>query len=320
MSREKAINEKIVKENLNKEQREKKNRQKRNLIKKAIRQKILIGKWNNVEKYIINIIVVAIFVVAFIFYNNLTSFKLTMYSVKDIQNFDISTDALKYIKNATTNNGVDTNKAIVMYARDNNYFAESSYIKDYDNVTSNKHIEKFKFNLFTLNKENKNVYNIVNSINNDVECLPFEKESYNLVRAVDSFNAYKNNYGTIFLEKTIGNEKVNVLSVSDGIVEKIAYNGDNGLQVTVKSLSGNRYIYANLSDVSVNQGSGIKSGEKLGSMGNTKQINDEVAFERAKLNFSIVVSDEMLCIDDTKLCSKLYVNPYPFLYLEAIGN
>ncbi len=276
----------------------------RELIRKTIKLKLLKNKIEFFEKYFVNIFVIAIFIFIFCIYNIFTNTDIKFYTIQDIQKFNINIDALKNIKIKANNKNIEFEKLLATYAKDNNYFAKNAYIEDYKNIGENKFIENIKFGIYNLNKENQQVYKMIKTINSEVQSLPIEKADISNILAINSFDINRNNFGTLFLEKDNNFNNINIVSVTNGIVENARYNGDNGLEVIVKTDSGTKYIYANLKSTNVKTGDVINVGEQIGVMGNTRQFSDEVVFERAKLSFYILYNEEY------------FINPYPFLSMS----
>ncbi len=285
----------------------------RKSIKNSVKLNMIKNRFSKIEQYIINSLVVFIFILFVVFYNNLNSLYVSFYSSEDIQGFNVDTVGLKYIYNTSLETNIELEKLLVMYARENNYFSEDTYVSEFDGDEKSRILENLKFTFFSLNSENKNVYNFLKSLNEDIQNLPFNTRDFESITAINCFSLTKGNYGTLFLEKEVNSKDIEVLSVTDGVVESVSYNGTNGLQVIVVTENKNRFVYANLSKVSskIKKGEKIASGDTLGTMGNTEQLKDRVAFERSKLNIYIVLSDEYFG-------EKVYINPYPFLYLTAI--
>lgn len=288
---------------------------KRKNIHNHIKHKIFKENMHKYEKLAIYIFIVLCFLIFLIFYNKFFNFNVSFYGTKDIQTLDVSLNSIKYISE-NSNNNAEFNKTFTMYAKQNNYFSEGAYIEDYKKIKNLTFIENIKFYFFNLDKENKAVYNMIKTINNDINCLPIDNKNYNIF-AINSFNINKNIYNTIFTQKNNFSNSdnlssiVQVQSVSNGIIKDIRYN-TNGLEVTIQSNSGNEYIYSNLENVNVVTNENISFGDCIGSMGNTKQIDSVVSFEQPKLSFAIKHNSQFF--DD------IYVNPYPFLYLEALRN
>ncbi len=264
---------------------------KRKLIRKNIKLKIFKSKITNREKYIVNIAVIIIVISIVMILRGVTSYSAKFYTKDDIANFNIDTKTIIKIKNIAKDKNVEFEKLLVMYSEDNNYFSTGSYVEEYKN-SKNKFIENLKFTFFILNKEDKEVYNMLRSFNGDIKCLPIKKKDYKDVTSINSFDTNKQNYGTIFIEKNNNICNIEVVSITDGVVESVQYDGENGLAITIKSDGGNKYVYANLSEAKVKVGSRLTSGKTIGVMGNSKQVKDEISFERCKLKLYAIHSFE----------------------------
>ncbi len=276
---------------------------KRKLIKKNIKLKILKSKITEKEKLAVNFGVFIIIVLMFLSFNAVTSYNAKFYTKEDITNFNIDTKTIVKIKKVAEEKNIEFEKLLVRYSEDNNYFAKGSYVKEFEKPKS-KLIENLKFTLFALNKQDKDVYNMVKSINSEIMCLPIKKENYKDVISINSFDASKKKYGTIFIEKDNYVCNIDVVSITDGVVESVVYDGENGLSITIESNSGNKYVYANLSEVKVKEGSKVNSGKVLGVMGNSKQVKDEISLDRCKLKIYV------LCNFDGE---ETFFNIYPLL-------
>lgn len=279
---------------------------KRKLIRKNIKLKLLKNRISSKEKDVVNIIIIVVVMCLILLIKGLTSYNARFYTKEDIAKFNIDTKTIVRIKNIAEENDIDFEKLLVMYSKDNNYFSKGSYIVEYEEP-KNRLIENLKFQIFAFNKENRYVYHMLKNFNSDIMCLPIKKENYKDVVSINSFDASKKSYGTIFIEKQNNVCNIDVVSITDGVVENVLYDGENGLSVTIKSLSGNKYVYANLSESKVKIGSTISYGRTIGVMGNSKQVKDEISYERCKL--------KLYGIHNTSEGDK-YFNIYPLLVIK----
>ncbi len=284
-------------------------------IKNSIEINRIKGKLNVIEIYIVNILVVVFFVIIIGFYNSLGEYKVSLYDYEDIQSFNIDTNGLKAVYETAQVQDIELEKLLVMYAKSNNYFSEDTFVSEFSFSETNPFAENLKFAYFTLNKENKQIYNTIKSINEDIKALPFKAGDFESVMAINCFSVIKENYSTMFLEKEVSTKTIAVLSITDGVVVNIGYKGDKGLQIVIKTENDNKFVYSNIGEINnkIEKGTRVKSGDTLGTMGNTEQIKDKVTYERAKLGVYIV-------LDEKYLGKESYLNPYPFLYLKAIEH
>ncbi len=286
----------------------------RRYIKNFIRHKRLKDRLNKLEILVVNLIVISLFVLIFVFYNSFNSFYVSFYDYEDIQSFNIDTKCLKEVYETARREEINFEKLLVLYAKSNNYFAENTIVSEFNSADISRLSENIRFIYFYLNKENKQIYNAIKSVNEDIKTLPFNPADFENVMAVNCFSVIKENLGTMFLEKDVTDKRIAVLSITAGVVESLGYKGDNGLQVVIQTENNNKFVYTNLGDIedSIKVGESVKSGDTLGTMGNTVQIKDKVAYERSKLGVYIILDQEYLG-------KETYFNPYPFLYLKSIG-
>ena len=101
-----------------------------------------------------------------------------------------------------------------------------------------------------------------------------------------------------------------VVSVSDGVIEKIGWLEKGGYRVGVRSSSGIYYYYAHLSDYAdIYEGQKVKAGELLGFMGDTGYGPEgTTGMFDVHLHFGIYVND--------KAGNEVSVNPYWLLLLK----
>ncbi len=255
---------------------------KRKHIRKNIKRKLVKSKIASKEKSAVDIAIIVIVISLCILLKSITSYNAKFYTKDDIANFNIDIKTIVKIKKDAEDKNLKFEKLLVMYSKDNNYFAKGSYVKEYVN-SKNKLIENLKFGMFVLGEEDTVIYNMVKSFNSDIKCLPIKKENYKDVVGINSFDSFTKNYSTIFIEKDNNICNIDVVSITDGVVESVLYDGENGLTVTILSPSGNKYVYANLSEAKVRVGSSVKAEKTIGVMGNSKQVKDEISFERCKL-------------------------------------
>ncbi len=276
---------------------------KRKLIRKNVKLKIFKSKITEKEKQVVNVaVILIIFAIALIF-KGVTTYNAKFYNINDIANFNIDTKTIVNIKSVAKAEKIEFEKLLVMYSKDNNYFSKGSYVKEFS-MDKNKLLENIKFEFFTLSKEDNEVYKMVKSFNNDIKCLPIKKDNFKDVACINSFDTNNKNYSTIFIERDSNVCNIDVVSITDGNVESVLYNGENGLTVTIVSESGNKYIYANLNETKVKVGSSVKSGKVIGVMGNSKQVKDEISSERCKLKVFAIHNFNG---------KELYFNIYPIL-------
>ncbi len=276
---------------------------KRKSIRKSVRLRLLKSRISSKEKDVVNVVIIVIIISLTVFVKSLTSYNAKFYTKEDIKNFDIDSRTIVKIKSVAEEENIEFEKLLAMYSKDNNYFSKGSYVVEYEESKS-KLIENLKFQIFAINKEDREVYKMLKSFNSDIMCLPIKKESYKDVVSINSFDANKKSFGTIFIEKQNNICNINIVSITDGVVENVMYDGENGLSVTIKSVNGNKYVYSNLSEAKVKVGNSVSYGKILGVMGNSKQVKDEMTYERCKLKLYAI---------HTTSKGEMYFNIYPLL-------
>ncbi len=286
----------------------------RRYIKNFVKNKRIKDRLDTFEIIVVNLLVLSFFVIIFVFYNSIGSFYVSFYDNEDIQSFNIDTKGLKAVYETSLREDISLEKLLVAYAKSNNYFSEDTIVSEFESIEINSFLEKIRLAYFFLDKENKQIYKAIKSVNEDIKTLPFNQANFEDVLAINCFSVIKENLGTMFLEREVSTKTIEVISITEGVVESVGYKGDNGLQVVIQTENNNKFVYTNLGDISSNlkKGVSVKSGDTLGTMGNTAQIKEEIAYERSKLGVYIVLAKGYLG-------QETYLNPYPFLYLKALG-
>lgn len=282
-------------------------------IKKSIKYKIFLNDIKKCERYIVNFLALGICVLIMNMYNNFLGYNVLFYEKEDIQSFNIEKISLVKIYNDAVYKNIEFEKLVAMYSKENNYFSENSYIVDYDSSKKNKILSNINFGIFSLNYENREVYNMLKVVNEEIENLPINSKYYKDVLILNSFDTSKEVYGTGIIDNSGSNENITVISATSGIVEEVGYKGDEGLSVIISSKSGTKYKYTNLKETYLEVGDNVEAKNIVGLMGSSKEINYGVVFERKKLNFYVIYESDIFV--DNK-----YINSYPFLYINSISS
>ena len=174
-----------------------------------------------------------------------------------------------------------------------------------------KRIEKTEYTSKTL----------IHTIIDEIQCFPVDY-SDNDIYYTDSWG-YERTYGgnrkhegTDIMDTQNSRGRLEVISMTDGVVENLGWNEKGGWRVGIRTDSGNYYYYAHLAEFKKNlkEGDLIKAGDLLGKMGDSgySQIEGTTGNFDVHLHIGIYYKSEEK--------SQIAINPYPFLKIIEFYN
>lgn len=151
----------------------------------------------------------------------------------------------------------------------------------------------------------------------DIQCFPvLEEKGYNVAFEDSwmegrSYGGKRGHEGTDLMLNKNERDKISIVSVSDGVVEKKGWLPQGGYRLGIRSDSGAYFYYAHLSSYAegMEEGTTVKAGQVIGKMGDTGYGEEGTSGKfPVHLHFGIYVTMEG---EETS------VNPYSLLkYLQ----
>lgn len=248
-------------------------------------------------------------------YRHLSEDKINL---NNIAAFKITYNDLETLYTLSQKYNLDFSQVLTYYSLSNNFFDEK--FEAVDSIEQN-----FIFNYATIkknynSKEADRAYTLLNNIINEIKVFPI-KENNNEYSYSDSWGAERNyggkriHKGTDIFDRENINSRLKIVSMTDGIVEKLGWNEKGGYRVGIRSNNGNYYYYAHLdsfADIQVN--SSVKAGDVLGYMGNTG-YGKEGTRNKFPVHLHLGINPV------TEYTNKeFWINPYPFLRIVEIKN
>lgn len=242
----------------------------------------------------------------------------TNLNLDNIAAFKISYKDLDKIYSLSQKYNIEFTELLTYYSLSNNFFDEKFEVSD--NIEQN-----FILNYATIknnynSKEANKAYTLLYNIIDEIESFPVEGDNIEFSYS-DSWGAERTyggkriHKGTDIFDKENISGRLKIVSMTDGVVEKLGWNEKGGYRVGIRSKNGNYYYYAHLekySDIEIN--SSIKAGDVLGYMGNSGYGNEGTT-GKFPVHLHLGINP------DTRLTSnEFWINPYPFLRIVEIKN
>lgn len=218
---------------------------------------------NRIKFYII-LIIIALIIVG----NSLQRIHIHMV-IKKISREGINYDAFREMKVPKAWTSIDSLTLTML-------------IKDYDLRNSkllNKRASSNLLKYLSSNSSFKELKEYYNSILMDIKCFPVSAKSNgkSMVSFVDSWSSYRSYGGSRRHEGTdlMPEENIRgfypVLSMTDGIIEKLGWLEQGGYRIGIRGSSGAYYYYAHMDSYAPGMeiGDVIKAGQFLGYMGDS---------------------------------------------------
>ncbi len=268
--------------------------------------------FKNIYVWIVIFALINIYLTNMIF-NVLSNDKMSKLSILDnnYRKMDLSGIDFGYLENAAAEAGIDKYD-LLLTALYNDLDINENVTWDKNLVISMRNKLVSEYGDFTKMRR------ITQNLVEEIEYFPVAASTNNkpFVEYVDSW----------FLPRTYGGNRVHegtdlmaginesglypIVSVSDGIIEKIGWLEKGGYRVGVRSESGIYYYYAHLSDYGdICEGQSVKAGELLGFMGDTGYGPEgTTGMFDVHLHFGIYINDSA--------GNEVSLNPYWILLLK----
>lgn len=201
------------------------------------------------------------------------------------------------------------------------YYAKNEYnLKKYDIENINAFIKSLHwYDKVKINKIYTEQGKILEQALADAECFPvkgiteefYYEDSYGADR---TYGGNRVHLGTDIMDVQNQRGRLEILSITDGIVANMGWNDKGGWRIGINSPSGNYFYYAHLDSYreDLKVGQEVKSGEVLGYMGDTgySPIPGTTGQFPVHLHLGIMLRD----ITD----EEYWINPYYILkYVEG---
>ncbi|KIR02848.1 hypothetical protein P261_01663 [Lachnospiraceae bacterium TWA4] len=199
-------------------------------------------------------------------------------------------------------------------------FGEGRLEKLYD-FSKNSHLDFYQLlatSMFRVNIPNKKLEELYRMVLGDFKCFPIPADQKTGKLEVAYENSWKE-------QRSYGGERVHegcdimgtnrpsgyypVISVSDGVVEKIGWLKLGGWRIGIRSKSGVYFYYAHLNDYfkKFKEGEEVKAGQILGFMGDSgySEVEGTTGNFPSHLHFGVYIR--------TDLSDEVSINPYYIL-------
>lgn len=222
--------------------------------------------------------------------------------------FKIPTEDLFALKKISKEYETDFSKMIVCYMLENNFFkdneniAVNNFIIDYANIR-NKYGDE----------ESQKYYNLINNIFTEIKEFPVSKGDNDSLEYIygDSFGAERTyggkrtHEGCDIMDRDNVRGRFEIVSMTDGVIEKLGWNEKGGWRVGIRSPKGNYYYYAHLDSYAdgLSEGENISAGDLIGFMGDSGYSKIEGTKGKFEVHLHIGIENQ----------EGKWINPYPFL-------
>jgi peptidoglycan LD-endopeptidase LytH len=236
----------------------------------------------------------------------------------EFRSINLSEGALNKLKELKESENVDIPKMLTVLMLDNNFDLTNSDLKNYT-ISDYKSSYSYKYNKRPKDLDRLESY--YDTIWSDVVYFPVPTSNQNEKATVsfeNSWLAERTYGGKRFHEGTDIMAGINepeyypIISMSDGVVEKIGWLEKGGWRIGIRTDKGAYLYYAHLSSYAkdIKQGDPVMAGELLGYMGNTGY-----GVEGTSGNFDVHLHVGIYINTDNN--SEESINPYWILrYLE----
>lgn len=224
--------------------------------------------------------------------------------------FKIPTEDLFAINKISEEYETDFSKMIACYMLENNFFknkekiAVNNFIINYANIRN-----KYKDN------DSEKYYNLIKNIFEEIKSFPVLKEEGEDREYIygDSFGAERTyggkrtHMGCDIMDRENIRGQFKIISMTDGVIEKLGWNEKGGWRVGIRSKNGNYYYYAHLDSYAdgLSEGQKILAGDLLGFMGDSGYSKIEGTKGKFEVHLHVGIEIE----------NEKWINPYPFLRL-----
>ena len=247
--------------------------------------------------------------------------KRTEISPKDLAAFRIPAGTITDLSDLAVKYNIDYSELLTVYSMDNGFFSQKSEVMTNVSAIEAKYILNYsdiKRNF--SGKEYHEYFSMMASVFAEVRCFPIPA-GYNEADYMygDSYGVSRNygnetiHVGTDILDRENIRGRMEVLSMTDGTVFNSGWGDRSGYYVGIKTVSGNYYFYAHLSEIAkdVKNGDYVSAGQNIGRMGDTGYSKEPGTTGNFPVHLHVEISPK------TSIAKDLALNPYPVLrYIE----
>jgi len=235
--------------------------------------------------------------------------------------FDISGDILYQLKQISSQIDKDYIEIITLYSLKNNFTVSK------DNSITEKELYKFcieetkNIGKKYKKKDMKRLYLMYKQMLKDIGVFPIPNEAQYIY--ADSWEAnrdYKGprkHLGTDVIDINNSRGNIPIVSMTDGVVERMGWNEKGGWRVGIRAPSGAYFYYAHLDSFShaIKEGMEIKAGQCIGYMGDSGYGKEPGTVGNFPVHLHLGI---MLDISFVK--GEVWVNPYNILGLAEYNK
>lgn len=209
----------------------------------------------------------------------------------------------------------DFSEVLTVYMVDNHFFEAKAALPSGEELTK-KYIKKIDKLENKYGRKNISVYkNMIKTILDELKYFPV-MENDGLNRGyfyADSFGAVRTDgahYAVDIMDRENVSGRLEVFSMTNGIITEIGINKADGYHVGITAQSGNYYYYAHLHDIekTLKKNAEVKAGSLIGTMGNSGVSEADTGYA-VRLHISILLKSPF----ENKREDDFYINPYIFL-------
>ncbi len=271
-------------------------------------------------------IVAFIILIFFISLSYFNTHKKNNLLLNNLCSFNISPTTIKDLKELSTKHNLDFVEAITLFSLEQNFFPQKTVPQTKQQLEQNFFKNYVKIKKSYSKKQIKKYITIYDCLFSEIKTFPIPKDfddsgEISYVYA-DSWHAERNyggkreHLGTDILDEENIRARIPIVSMTDGVIEKLGWNEKGGYRVGVRTEKNSYYYYAHLDTFAENLSEGleVKAGTLLGYMGDTGYSKKEGTKGNFPVHLHLGIS-----IDPDSTKKELWINPYPFLkYIENI--
>jgi peptidoglycan LD-endopeptidase LytH len=281
-------------------------------------------KLNKILEIFINVSAVIIVIVTTMLLKNIffPETKNINIEIENVSSLKIPYKTLNHLKETSIKNNLNFAEVVTYYLLENEFYPsfvvtpalteiEEEFIANYETIKKNYNIKEVTPYIFLLNSIIEEIKYFPIPLYNEEEFLTYIfSDSWGATRTYGGLREHK---GTDILSKKNVRGKIPIVSMTDGVVEKMGWNNLGGYSVGIRTESQNYFYYAHFSSFTENieVGQKVLAGDILGYMGDTGYGEEgEKGQFPVHLHIGIRVVTELTN-------EEMWINPYPFLrYIE----
>lgn len=264
-----------------------------------------------------------IFFVALLLCTLLIGIKLfipkTAINIDNLAALRISYKDLNNIYTLSQKYNISFSELLTYYSISNNFFDEK--FESVDNIEQNLIMNYDMIKESCDNKTAAQTYKLLNSLIEEIKVFPIAGDALEYSYsdswgAERTYGGKRTHQGTDLFDRENIRGRLQIVSMTDGVVEKIGWNEKGGYRIGIRSPNGNYYYYAHLDTYQqgLDVNSTVKAGDTLGLMGDSGYGQ-----EGTKGEFPVHL--HLGINPDTEITSEeFWINPYPFLRIVEIIN